>query len=63
MAFDFVRDRFWEARQNGDSNDIQTLIDEMRELINRGETLLREIEEEFPDENDDDDDNDDNLDD
>lgn len=59
MAFDFVRDRFYEARQNGDSNDIQILIDEMRELVNRGETLLREIEEEFPDEDCDDDDEDD----
>lgn len=50
MAFDFVRDRFWEARQNGDSNDIKILIGEMRELIKRGETLLKEIEEESLDE-------------
>ena len=59
MAFDFVRERFYEARQNGDSSDIEYLIDEMRELIARGESLLEEIRVEFPDEDDDDDDEDD----
>lgn len=58
MAFDFVRDRFYEARQNGDSYDIKILIDEMKELIEHGETLLEEIEKEFPNEDCDDDEDD-----
>jgi hypothetical protein len=53
--FDFVRDRFDEARRNGDASEIEYLIDEMQGLIDKGKNLIKEIEEEYPLEDEDED--------
>lgn len=53
--FDFVRERFAEAEQTGDTFDLEVLIEEMRSLVERGEELIEKIEAEHPIEDEDED--------